>query len=563
MSGLRSTMPGTNRRRLAAISVSILGALDILLAAKRRPIVRIALFHPGRQHVATVTSRYVLLVCGLVLLGSLRSLWHGKRRSWQICVAVVALSAIAHPLRRGDLVGLAPTIAVGLGLLASRRFFPARGDPAYARQGVRWLLFGSTLVFVYGTAGLWLFDNSFREPNELGESAVQALRLLFILPSTTIDPVTHHGSWFIDSVRFMMIVVVLVSAWHLVHPVILRASAHRSEHDQIQRLLEQHATTGLAYFHLLDDKLRYLADDGRAFLTYRLVGSTAVALGEPIGEPDSCRAVARSFVEYCELNGWAVAFHQVSEPGAELLSSIGLRRLKIGEEAIVPVQTFALEGSHFKRTRSKNRQLEREGVTIEELIAPIDDDTMDELRDVSDAWLADGGHRERTFTLGSFDPHYLHETTVLVARSPGGRIEAFVNVLPSFQSRIGNFDLMRRRPDSPNGVMELMLVHLIERFRAEGDEGMTLGFAPLANIEGEGIVARTLRAIYERESTAFNFKGLFEFKDKWRPRWEPRYLVYRSDLQLPKVALAVARVGERHDHAPALLRLGLHATSRR
>jgi phosphatidylglycerol lysyltransferase len=403
-------------------------------------------------------------------------------------------------------------------------------------------------------------DSAFREPNEIGESAVQAARLLFILPSTTIDPVNHHGVWFIDSVRFLMIVVVLVAVWHFVHPVILKTAVHRSEHDQIRLLLEKYATTGLAYFHLLDDKLRYLADDGHSFLTYRLVGSTAIALGEPIGDDESCRTVARSFVQYCELNGWSFAFHQVSGPGAELLGSVGLRKVKIGEEAIVPVQSFALEGSHFKRTRTKNRQLLKEGVVIEELVQPIDAHTMTELRDVSDVWLADGDHRERAFTVGAFEPQYLRDTIVFVARSARGRIEAFVNVLPSYSSGIGNFDLMRRRPDAPNGVMDLMLVHLIDRFRKEGLSGMTLGFAPLANIEGAGVVARTLRAIYERESAAFNFKGLFEFKDKWRPIWEPRYLVYRSDVQLPMIALAVARVGERREHAPILLRLGWRAS---
>jgi len=92
-------------------------------------------------------------------------------------------------------------------------------------------------------SGLWLMDSAFREPNEIGESAVQAARLLFILPSTTIDPVNHHGVWFIDSVRFLMIVVVLVAVWHFVHPVILQTAVHRSEHDQIRLLLEKYATT--------------------------------------------------------------------------------------------------------------------------------------------------------------------------------------------------------------------------------------------------------------------------------------------------------------------------------
>ncbi len=105
--------------------------------------------------------------------------------------------------------------------------------------------------------------------------------------------------------------------------------------------------------------------------------------------------------------------------------------------------------------------------------------------------------------------------------------------------------------------MDLLFVALIERFRAEGLTGMTLGFAPLANIEGDGLVPRALRTLFEREGTAFNFKGLYAFKAKWSPRWEPRSLVYRSDLELAQLAFAVARVGEKPDTAPRLLRIGL------
>ena len=81
--------------------------------------------------------------------------------------------------------------------------------------------------------------------------------------------------------------------------------------------------------------------------------------------------------------------------------------------------------------------------------------------------------------------------------------------------------------------------------------------APLANIDGDGIVPRTLRTLFESESSAFNFRGLYAYKAKWDPRWEARSLVYRSDLELPRLAYAVARAGEKPDTAPRLLRIGL------
>ena len=98
--------------------------------------------------------------------------------------------------------------------------------------------------------------------------------------------------------------------------------------------------------------------------------------------------------------------------------------------------------------------------------------------------------------------------------------------------------------------MDFLFVHLIEHFRAEGMDGLNLGMAPLANLEGRGLVTYALRLLYSRGSRFFNYEGLRGYKEKWQPRWEPRYLVYRSELQLPQLALAVARAGETKGSLP-------------
>jgi phosphatidylglycerol lysyltransferase len=544
------------RRSLAILSL-LVGVIDALLAVKRQPV--FGLGHVRIGHGATINgSRYILLVSGLVLAASSRQLWRGKQRGWQLAIITLVFSLVAHPVRNNDLLGVAPSLLLAVGLVLFADRFPARSDPVRASAGVVWLVLGELGVFVYGTAGLFLLDSDFRESNSLGRSMGESLRLLFVLPSDTLDTIHRNGDWFITSVRVMAVVVLAIAMWHFVQPVIARNTTDRAEYASARQILEEHGTTGLAYFHLLGDKQLFLARDERSLLSYRVVGGVAVVLGEPIGATDSCIVLAHEFHEFCDLHGWRYAYHQVSPRGVRILEAIGLKSLKIGEEAIIDVANFTLDGSHFKRLRTKNRQLVAEGVAIEELARPIDDATLAELDVVSDLWLEDGGHRERTFTLGSFDAAYLQDTTVLVARRADGRIEAFVNILPAFAGTLGNFDLMRRRPDAPNGVMDLLFVHLIERFRAQGLADMTLGFAPLANIEGDGLIARALRTVYESESSAFNFRGLYEFKSKWRPRFEPRALVYRSDLELLTVAYAIARVGEIAHSAPRLLRVGLH-----
>jgi lysylphosphatidylglycerol synthetase-like protein (DUF2156 family) len=146
--------------------------------------------------------------------------------------------------------------------------------------------------------------------------------------------------------------------------------------------------------------------------------------------------------------------------------------------------------------------------------------------------------------VGRFDPQYLRASRIAVVRDGDGRIVAFTNLVPSYQSADGNFDLMRRRHDSVNGVMEFLFVKLIELFRAEGFEGMTLGLAPFVGIDGGDVPTRILRAMREYGGAAFNYGGLQEFKAKWRPRWESRYIAYPRDVDLPRIAVGITRAGE-------------------
>jgi phosphatidylglycerol lysyltransferase len=131
-------------------------------------------------------------------------------------------------------------------------------------------------------------------------------------------------------------------------------------------------------------------------------------------------------------------------------------------------------------------------------------------------------------------------------RDGGGEPVAFANVVPPYRSGIGNYDLVRYR-EAPKGLADLIHVRLIEYFRERGLPEMTLGLAPLSGIDdasSRSPKARALQVLYRSCGWLFRYEGLRDYKQKFHPRWEPRYLVYRSELELPGVALAVARAGE-------------------
>lgn len=533
-------------RRVAALISLASGATTLVSAATQHHR------HPGflgvEWAISEVTGgRYMLVISGVTLVVLSRGLLYGKRTAQRLALLTSLVAAAGHHLRGFDLsaLGLLASLILVLGL--GRQAFSAASDPARARRGWWILVAGEATVLLYGVIGLYLLDNQFRESTTIVDSVTDSVRLLFLLPASTVAPATRHGAFFIDSVRTASFAIAMAGLVSIVATVVARERPAHGDRLATEVLLDGWATNALAYFFLSDDKSWWFAPDRSAVLAYKVVGSTAIALGEPAGSPEGRLAATRTFLEFCDSNGWTVGFHQVTDEGREMLARAGLRSLKIGENAVIPVPDFDLSGHNRKALRSALRRIERTGCRVVELAQPIDETTMLALRDVSDAWLASGGHRERTFTLGRFDPAYLRSTTVLAVIDDEEQIVAFVNLLPTYRSTIGNFDLMRRRPDAPNGVMEALFVAMIERCRQQGLLGLDLGLAPFANVDDDSIAGRALRVVYERGGTVFNFEGLRAFKQKWDPVWEPRYVCYESDSDLPTLAAAIARAGELPD----------------
>jgi phosphatidylglycerol lysyltransferase len=230
----------------------------------------------------------------------------------------------------------------------------------------------------------------------------------------------------------------------------------------------------------------------------------------------------------------------------ELYTRHGLKALKIGEEGIVQVREFVLGGHATKHLRSTMNYFEREGYQAEVLHPPHEPALLRRLREISDEWLAQGDRRERTFALGYFDEAILQECDIMVVRASDGTIVAFANIIPSYRLPQGNFDMLRYGPE-PKRVADFLYVSLINHFRERGDSGMNIGLAPFSGLRKDGPMSPAERAmdlLYRRGSFLFRYRGLREFKEKFMPVWEPRYLVYSSELQLPGIALAVARAGE-------------------
>jgi lysylphosphatidylglycerol synthetase-like protein (DUF2156 family) len=296
------------------------------------------------------------------------------------------------------------------------------------------------------------------------------------------------------------------------------------------------------------DKRLFVASDGTSVVAYRVRAGVALAAGDPVCVPGNRRQVAREFVAFCRRNALVPALYQVLATSVDHYLAIGMRAVKIGEEAVIDVPRFSLSGKKIANVRHCVTHIEREGLVAEvHGDGVVDDATYGELEAVSAAWIGSrSGRGEMGFSMGAFGPRELQSACVVIGRDATGRARAFVTFRRVARSSELVLDLMRREPAAPSGTIDFLIAKALEYFRDTGIERASLSLAPLANAEVDGRspwLERLLGLAFERGDAIYRYRSLFNFKRKFAPTWESRYLVTQPGLpNMLRALLAVALV---------------------
>ena len=314
----------------------------------------------------------------------------------------------------------------------------------------------------------------------------------------------------------------------------------------MESVVEQYARTPLDLFKLWPDKSYFFSPSGRCVIAYRLAAKVAVALGDPVGPDREIEPAVQHFLEMCDERGWRAAFYQTLPDFLPTYRRLGLRKLKIGDEAMVDLQEFSLEGKSKRDVRSKLHHFEDMGFRVVEYQPPTPDEVIAQLKVVSDQWLEIPGRRERSFTVGHFDSSYLRSKPILTVVDTTGAVLAFINLISVNRSEITG-DLMRHRTDVPNGVMDYLFAKLFEYAKQRGYARVSLGMAPMTGFQEHEETQweeRLIHGLFQKLNFVFSFRGLRHYKAKFATSWDPRYLIYRSRIELPRIALALRRISE-------------------
>jgi len=328
--------------------------------------------------------------------------------------------------------------------------------------------------------------------------------------------------------------------------MLLRPAQHRpitashAECEQARAVIDRSPRTS-AYLALLGDKTLLFNERGNAFLMYGVQGQSWIALGDPIGPEQELPELVWQFRELCDHYHGRAVFYDIGRANLPIYLDVGLTLLKVGEEARVFLEAFSLEGSASKGLRYAHRKVEKQGCTFEVAVNESVYQALPELRAISDAWLASKRTREKRFALGFFDEHYLRQCPIGLVRQQG-RLVAFANLWLGAEKEECSVDLMRYRPEAPEGVMDYLFLELMCWGRQQGYRWFNLGTAPLAGFENRALAPVWTRIgafMFRYGEHFYNFQGLRQYKTKFNPVWEPRFLACPGGLAIPRILLDV------------------------
>jgi phosphatidylglycerol lysyltransferase len=327
------------------------------------------------------------------------------------------------------------------------------------------------------------------------------------------------------------------------HPRALKKPA-TGELDDASVLIANAADTR-GFLALLGDKYLSWSNDRKAFLMFAVTPKYWIVMGDPVGEPKAVDSLLWCFREQVDHYNAKFVFYQVSDQYLPYYLDLGLTLLKIGEEARVDLAKFSLQGSKRDSLRGARNKFTKKGYRFTILAKEDLRNNLAVLRSISDQWLLKKHTREKGFSLGFFNEDYICRTDVAVVYDHSGRIMAFANLWKNTNKEELSIDLMRYDPESPSGIMEYLFVELMLWGKMENYHWFSLGMAPLAGLERHPLAPlwhKIGTAIFDLGEEFYNFEGLYEYKAKFEPEWQPRYLAVPAGLSAPFILMTITRL---------------------
>lgn len=516
-----------------------------------------ALYRPLAEHISERlepilmpinvenAGRSLDILLGVSLTYLALQLLQRKKAAWWVSVAItLALIGVHIVVSRSIYAQIIPVTGL-TALLASRSYFRARSEPTNIRRGL--LIFVGSLAFaiLYGAFGFWLLHRrDFGVTFSFTEAVWRSLKAYALVGNDDLVARTRYAKWFLDSLAITGWLSVLYGFYSVFRPIAFRLQSLPEERHRVEQLLEQFSTSSDDFFKVWPHDKSYFFWGSQAAIAYSVSSGVALVMGDPAGPDNQIPGAIAAFSAMCQDNGWSQAYIYTSERYLKKYEAAGLDIIKIGEDAVVSLPDFADFASSSKHFRNIRNRFEKAGYVTKMHRPPHGRRLLEQLQAISGSWLSQPGRQEWRFVAGSFNRAYLQQCALFVAYDDAGRPLAFANQIPVYQPGWATIDLMRYGADAPSNIMDFLFMQIMLNLSGEGYEFFNMGLAPLSGLENAAAAEeRLMHLVYRSPQPFLSLKGLRQFKAKFSPVWQPKFVAYSGGpARLPVIAIALAKV---------------------
>ena len=509
---------------------------------------------PGRQRLnllreylplnAIHASNLLVLFIGIGLLITSAFLLRGLRRAWVIAVLLSCFSLIGHLTKALDYEEALIAALTLIILVSTSQQYKLHSSSKWFKAGLKTSAIGFVAMLVFGFTSFYFVDiKHYGENFTWQQSLGHTLKSFLLIEDASLHPKTRFGHELIWILRVTGFINWMFLFFSLIAPRFKRHTINESAKEKARFLLEEFGNSAVDYFKVYKDKLIFLSAIHDAFIAYRIAGGFAIVLEEPVCEEEFKIAVLQEFDKHCRQMGLKPAFYRVDENSIHFFDQLRKNKLIIGQEAILEINNFSLEGRDKKALRNSLNSLQKKGYYVSVHKASHDSSFLLQLKNVSDQWLQSFQKKETVFSQGMFDENELKQQDVITVCDEQGSVKAFLNIIPDYAEDECTYDLIRKTEDAPGGVMDALIIKLIEYAREQNKIYLNLGLVPMTGISQPDTTAeQIIKLAAERIKRFQHYKGLREFKEKYATIWENKYLVYDNDFDLLQLPLALNNV---------------------
>jgi lysyl-tRNA synthetase class 2 len=425
--------------------------------------------------------------------------------------------------------------------LARGQFF-AKVQRASARKAA--IMFAA--VITAATLAGWLLVDAFPGTLRHGQKGIYAFQ--HVLGGAFDFDITRRGSapgWVNLLLGLGGAIAIFAAMWALFASQRINAAMPAQDEQRVRELLAAHGERdSLGYFATRREKSVLFSPTGKAAITYRVVAGVSLASGDPIGDPEAWGPAIDAWIAYNESYAWTTAVMGASEAGATAYARSHLRVIELGDEAILDVVGFTLDGRDMRPIRQAVNRIRRAGYQVRiRRHGDISATEMARIIDLAARWRDTETERGFSMALGRLGDPADGRCVLVEALDRDGREAALLSFVPWGVDGV-SLDLMRRDRNSDNGLVEFMVAELVATAPRLGVSRISLNFAVFRSVFEEGArigagpVLRTWRSLLLFASRWFQLESLYRSNVKYRPVWEPRFLCFEDRRDLAKVALA-------------------------